>query len=238
MSETELQAWDWGVLFAILSLDLSGPFLPDIGLGVDRPEVLRSIARDYMTGWEKPNTLRKSGRETANQVLLMEALAGVDREFGAPSVETLRQLAREAAQPSIRLNVSWIVLLQDFDDHAKVAPPPVPRAKLDAFRKAFEGYLLRTDPASERLEAAAAAGPSSDWDRRLCAPGAFYPPDPPNVGFDAAPFLRRIITRAASRDLWQTIDQSLTRDDVARLAEWGQAFVPNVAVRLAHPDTG
>jgi hypothetical protein len=35
MSEAELQAWDWGVLFAILSLDLSAPFLPDIGLAVD-----------------------------------------------------------------------------------------------------------------------------------------------------------------------------------------------------------
>jgi hypothetical protein len=192
-----------------------------------------------MTGWEKLNTLRKSGREAAHEVLLMEALAGVDREFGAPSVETLRQLAQEAAQPSIRSDVCWIVLLQHFDDHAKAAPPPVSRAKLDAFRKAFEGYLLRTDPASERLEAAAAAGPSSQWDRRLCAPGAFYPPDPPNVGFEAAPWLRRIITRAASRDLWQAIDQSLTRDDVARLAEWGRAFQPDWAgYRLAHPDTG
>jgi len=68
--------------------------------------------------------------------------------------------------------------------------------------------------------------------------GAFYPPDPPIVAFDPSPILWTIVTRAASRDLWWTIDQSLTRDDVAHLAEWGQAFVPDVAGRLAHPDTG
>jgi hypothetical protein len=229
--------WDWRILFAVLSLDLTAPFLTDIGLGVDRPELLRSIAREYLVGWERLDTLPESGREAAREVLLVKALAGVDREFGSPLVETLRHLAREEAQPSSGSDVAWILLLQHFDEQAKTAPPPIPRAKLDAFRKAFKGYLLRTDPVSDRLEAAEAAGASSKWDRRLCAPGAFYPPDPPKVGFDPFPVLLNVVTRAASRDLWRTIDQSLTRDDVARLAEWGQAFVPNVAGRLAHPDT-
>jgi hypothetical protein len=231
--------WDWRTLFGVLSLDLTAPFLPDIGLVVNRPELLRSICREYLEGWERMDTLPKSGREAAHDVLLMKALAAVDREFGGSLVEMLRQLARETTQPTSRADVAWILLLQHFDDHATTAPPPIPWAKLDAFRKAFDDNLLRTDPVHDRLEAAEAAGAYSQWDRRLCAPGAYYPPDPPIIGFDPGPWLWTIVTRAASRDLWQTIDRSLTRDDVARLAEWGRVFQPDWAgYRLAHPDTG
>jgi len=183
--ETELEDWDWRILF--LRLDLTAPFLTDIGLVVDRPELLRSIAREYLEGWERLTTLPKSGGEAAHEALLMGALARVDREFGSPMVQTLRRLAWEAAQPRIRSDFPWILLLQHFDDHAQTAPPPVTRAKLDSFRKAFDDYLLRTEPVHDRLEAAGAAGASSEWDRRLCAPGAFYPPDPPIIGFDPGP---------------------------------------------------
>jgi len=36
--------WDWRELFAVLGLDLAAPFLTDIGLAVDRLELIRSIA--------------------------------------------------------------------------------------------------------------------------------------------------------------------------------------------------
>lgn len=212
-----------------LSLDLTRPALPRLGLRVDAVDAflgaLRgALERSWASGIEDPAKERD---------LVASALAAAEEALGPDGAASLRRWIDEVvlADPAaVSRAFLWTMVLLHGDEEARSRRPPELAARLRALLEARFG--------GPRLPRA----PESDWDRRALARYGFavHPADVAERR-DPLAAVEDAIEYVAFKEAWAAAAIGLPDldDETERLLAWGRRQAPSLGMPpelLERPD--
>lgn len=203
-----------------LSLDLTRPALPRLGLRVDDVEALLGALRAAL----ERSWAGEPGDPAEERALVASALAAAEEALGPAGAASLRRWIDEVvlADPAaVSRAFLWTMVLLHGDEEARSRRPPELAARLRALLEARSGgpRLPRT--------------PESDWDRSALARYGFavHPADAAERR-DPLAAVEDAIGYVAFKDAWAaaTIGLPDLDDEVERLLAWGRKQAPSLGM--------
>ena len=219
------KSWDLRVACALISMDVVGPFLAEMGFNRDEAEGARQVARAYVTEW-RSREIRCDRSEDASDLDAEAWMASVGERNGALVADRIARLSDDLA--ARRLNhLPWIDLMVKLKDKAIFASAPqLLQARLAWLRKAAKLYLAENGHIHARLDSLLPTELSL-WDRQLLSE-EFYPSDyegDTGAQFDPGAWLWVFLDDRHWQRFREQLQSNLSAEEIEELVSWGDGVI-------------
>jgi hypothetical protein len=212
----------WRLFWALLSLDMTEPFLPAFGLSRDVAPGLRGPARHFT---------QKSAEVVASsagdlELLLLAAFGEVKATFELPFAERLYRIATHdfPRESDRHVAAAWLtVAFPMMAKEANASQSGISDSSLRRLQAALSGFEAATLPWDRLLDEAEERGPGGSWDSYLCAPGNFYKHTADE--FRPVDWLWDAIQWIHFRNLWQRIEADLSSGQIKQVHNWASELM-------------
>lgn len=219
------KSWDVRVACALISMDVVGPFMAEMGFSSDEAAGVRHVARTYVIGWNS-REVRSDESEGASGLDPEVWLASVRERNGALVAERIARLSDELAVRGPN-HLPWIELMVKLKDKDIFASAPrLLQARLAWLRKAARLYLAESGHVHARIDSLLSTE-LSPWDRQLLSED-FYPSDyegDTGAHFDPGAWLWVWLDDRHWQRFREQLQSNLSAGEIEELVSWGDGVI-------------
>lgn len=212
----------WDKIFALLSMDGTEPFLPEMGLRPSHLEVVRTHARRFVQQFD----VNTKTTQDQDEALVQSILADISQEAGPGIAYHLAQWGRDYFLYGVEESHTaeqWIKLLCHLAGVYPVpilASPPLPESKLAKIKQVTHEQLGDSYWNLREVLEEIDQQPKSGWDEAIYQ--AYRADNPELPRLSPLDWVRSSIQHHRFRQVWAIINSLLTTEELTDLLKWGK----------------